>query len=229
MNGAETRAILSSSLRVGSPIAEALARDIAECSDDDLPEPAVDGTTDTDRQLGHALYARRASSVAYGASRPVVNDTSAEDAPFTQHDLRQSREAERSLLRDNHILPPKHQKKNTSIFGRLYRQIFSTKIPVHDDDANGAVPTETSPLLNGQNASPPSISSDHLEEQWEEAVTSGRIRTTWQREAKTLIQYSVPLILTFMLQYSINVTSIFAVGHIGKIELGAVSRKFSAT
>lgn len=58
---------------------------------------------------------------------------------------------------------------------------------------------------------------------WEEAVASGLIRTTWQREAKTLGQYSSPLVVTFVLQYSLTVASIFTVGHIGKIELGAAS------
>ncbi len=56
-------------------------------------------------------------------------------------------------------------------------------------------------------------------------MAAGQIRTTWQREAKTITEYSRVLIVTFLLQYSINVASIFAVGHIGKLELGAVSCK----
>ncbi len=59
-------------------------------------------------------------------------------------------------------------------------------------------------------------------------MAAGQIKTTWQREAKTLAVYSRSLIVTFLLQYSINVASIFAVGRIGKLELGAVSRKCSA-
>lgn len=54
-------------------------------------------------------------------------------------------------------------------------------------------------------------------------MASGKIKTTWQREAKTLWRYSSPLVVTFVLQYSLTVASIFAVGHIGPIELGAVS------
>lgn len=52
---------------------------------------------------------------------------------------------------------------------------------------------------------------------------AGRIKTTWQREAKVLSRYSAPLIVTFLLQYSLTVASIFTVGHLGTVELGAVS------
>lgn len=221
--GSEVRAALSSSFKSGSPVAEALARDIAECSDDDLGDPAIDTNADIPRRGSHSLSKRRASAVAYGVSRPIVSDRAGEDAPVTDLDRRQSRDAERSLLRDNHILPPKHKHHSDSFFARLYRSLFSTKLPIGHDENGNHPPTERSPLLNGLSRASSTTDSDDLEEQWEEAVTSGRIRTTWQRETKTLVQYSVPLIMTFMLQYSINVASIFAVGHIGKIELGAVS------
>ncbi|KAI5281245.1 hypothetical protein KEM52_003938, partial [Ascosphaera acerosa] len=52
---------------------------------------------------------------------------------------------------------------------------------------------------------------------------AGKIRTSYAREAKVLASYTAPLILTFLLEYSLTVASIFAVGHIGKVELGAVS------
>ena len=52
---------------------------------------------------------------------------------------------------------------------------------------------------------------------------SGQIQNNWKREAKVLVQYSAPLMLTFILQNSLTLTSVFTVGHIGKIELGAVS------
>lgn len=137
-------------------------------------------------------------------------------------------------MRDNHLLPPKHQRKSQSLAARLYRKLFSTKVPQDDEEShsngpNGgpSQPTEASPLLNGGQRSPSEDSEDSqdLDAQWTEAVRSGRIRTTWQRETKTIVSYSLPLIVTFGLQYSINVASIFAVGRIGKMELGAVSRK----
>ncbi|CAH2351733.1 putative uncharacterized transporter C323.07c [[Candida] railenensis] len=42
-------------------------------------------------------------------------------------------------------------------------------------------------------------------------------------EMKAVCKSSVPLIITFFLQYSLTVVSIFSVGHIGKTELAAVS------
>lgn len=89
----------------------------------------------------------------------------------------------------------------------------------------GAHAPDGTPAAGETVSSSSEVSDDELDEQWVQAVTEGRIRTTWQREAKTLTQYSAPLIATFFLQYSINVASIFAVGRIGKIELGAVSCK----
>ncbi|KAG6047435.1 hypothetical protein E4U39_000488 [Claviceps sp. Clav50 group G5] len=61
------------------------------------------------------------------------------------------------------------------------------------------------------------------EQPWEQPVPSRHVPASWQRETRTIISYSMPLIVTFFLQYSINVASVFAVGRIGKVELGAVS------
>lgn len=47
--------------------------------------------------------------------------------------------------------------------------------------------------------------------------------TLWKHEAKTIIQYTAPMTLTLLLQYSLTTSSIFVVGHLGKQELGAVS------
>jgi multidrug resistance protein, MATE family len=67
------------------------------------------------------------------------------------------------------------------------------------------------------------VTSENTAKRWHEAVASGTVQTKWQREAKVLARSSRWLILTFMLQYSLPVASIFSVGHIGKVELGAVS------
>jgi MATE family multidrug resistance protein len=142
---------------------------------------------------------------------------------MTPLERKRSRHAEASLLRDNHVLPPKHARQGEGLATRLYRRIFGTKVAEEGRDGGPTVvvqPSETSPPLGDTPAS-----EEDLEEQWEQAVASGRIKTTWQRETKTLVNYSGPLIVTFFLQYSINVASIFAVGRIGKIELGAVSRE----
>ena len=146
---------------------------------------------------------------------------------LTRIEKKQSRNEERSLLRDNHILPPKHPApKKQTVFGRLYKRLFSTKVPrpVDDEEVPQIVvePSETSPLLEASGSG-----TQHLREQWEAAVAAGQIKTTWQRESKTIAVYSRSLVVTFMLQYSINIASIFAVGHIGKEELGAISCKNS--
>ena len=52
---------------------------------------------------------------------------------------------------------------------------------------------------------------------------NGTVHTTWKHEAKVLAAYSRPLIITFVLQYSVPLVSVVTVGHLGKAELGAVS------
>lgn len=48
-------------------------------------------------------------------------------------------------------------------------------------------------------------------------------KTTLFTETRTLLKYSVPLIVTFLLQYSLTVASVFSVGRLGPTELAAVS------
>ncbi|KAF4585842.1 MATE efflux family protein [Ophiocordyceps camponoti-floridani] len=47
--------------------------------------------------------------------------------------------------------------------------------------------------------------------------------STRSHEARVLLSYSLPLIVTSLLQYSINLSGIFTVGRLGRAELGAVS------
>lgn len=233
-----------------SPLAERyLAEDIAACSDTEDVE-TLDETRDHEHEGVPHLSYRRPSGVAYGG-RPVLNPQAGDEAGLSilsPLERKQSRDAERSLLRDNHLLPPKHHHHRAeepqpgNAFSRLYRRVFSPAQPTKqrgDEESPDVVvqpPDERAPLLGARApdgtpgagetvSSSSSVSDEELDEQWVQAVTEGRIRTTWQREAKTLTQYSAPLIATFLLQYSINVASIFAVGRIGKIELGAVSCK----
>lgn len=221
----------SSSFRSGSPLAEqVLAQDIAECTDDDF-DPADD---QIDVEHNHHFMYRRPSGVAYGAARPAFNPSALDEPILTPLERKQSRDAERSLLRDNHVLPPKHAHKSQSLPARMYRKMFSTKVPVEEYEEE---PEEDAPLLSRDSdydygtrthrQLPDSAGDEDVDEQWEEAITTGRIRTTWQREAKTVLSYCGPLIVTFFLQYSINVAGIFAVGRIGTIELGAISCKSS--
>ncbi|KAK6829437.1 hypothetical protein PG989_001115 [Apiospora arundinis] len=69
---------------------------------------------------------------------------------------------------------------------------------------HGIEETETTPLLRTRSTASKPVSS-------------------WGREAKIMALWSAPLMLTQLLQRSITFASVFAVGRIGKVELGAVS------
>ncbi|QFZ28045.1 putative ethionine resistance-conferring protein [Clavispora lusitaniae] len=59
---------------------------------------------------------------------------------------------------------------------------------------------------------------------FEGAITSKRIHdTTATIELISLIKSSVPLVMTFLLQNSLSTVSVFTVGHLGAVELAAVS------
>jgi multidrug resistance protein, MATE family len=228
-------ATLASSFRSTASMAEqVLAKDLAECSDtgDCVEDEVVETYSDcSDENPGPTLY-RRPSGVAFGTARPILGPQLTEPV-LTPVEKKQSRDAERSLLRDNHVLPPKHpQVADESRPRKLYKRFFSTKVPRKPQDEETPhicvqPPGENTPLLG--DGSGASFSNhhhhEHLNEQWDAALAAGNIRTTWQREAKTITTYAAPLIVTFLLQYSISVTSIFAVGRIGKEELGSVSCK----
>lgn len=255
---------LAGSFQPSSHIAqEAIARDLAEegsdCTYDSGDEHnnhnnpfdhnddgALDDDDDFDFTDHDPIMYRRPSAVAYGTTRPALGPRPVGDdvQPLVQqltHDERvQSRNEELSLLRDNHLLPPKHPVPEGVREGwprRVYKALFSTKVPIKPEDEECNAPlsrvaSERSALLgNGGgygtlDGHEGPVAGADLAEQWEAAVSAGQIKTTWQREAKTIAVYSRSLVITFLLQYSINVASIFAVGHIGKIELGAISREY---
>lgn len=130
---------------------------------------------------------------------------------------------ERSLLRDNHLMLPKHPRQSSENTQKSsISKVFSREQSLQEPASRHA--SESSPLL-GDPAQPYGGQDDPsvVKQKWEEAVKDGKIQTTWQREAKTLTKYSLPLMATFLLQYSLTVASIFTVGHIGTPELGAVS------
>ncbi|KAH9887187.1 MATE efflux family protein [Xylariomycetidae sp. FL2044] len=223
---------LALSFTSGSPIAQdMIAQDLAVCSDDDEAEDGRHDGSDSDSasEAGPVLYTQP-SGVAYGARRPSIIGDPVVEPRLTRVEKKESRIAERSLLRDNHLLPPTHHDhsgKKPVLLSRFRRGLFSTKVPrVHEDEESVpkiiVEPSESSPLLSGTSG-PETPGSEQLDARWEAAVASGAIESTWQREAKTIGTYSRSLILTFLLQYSINIASIFSAGRIGKVELGAVS------
>jgi len=133
-------------------------------------------------------------------------------------------EEERSLLRDNALIPPKHPRideegRRKSSFGKTMSRFASREDGGANGEQNEVTPLLGDPTLPYGGQDDPST----IKQKWEEAVKDGKIQTTWRREAKVLSAYSLPLMATFLLQYSLTVASIFTVGHIGTPELGAVS------
>ena len=247
----------SSLFSSSAPLAESsVAKDLEEETDDDPENPMEEDVLSTDESdsdletlrqttsgpsLGRSMvasYRRPSFTVAGSRAKFTTRGQGPSQAP-TKNDRRAARREERSLLRDNNIIPPKHPRKkdDSQRIGRRASRLFpvsgilgddgKTKHPRDADDTGGGEstsPQETSPLLG--NPELPYGGQDNptnLDIKWEEAVLEGKIQTTWQREAKVLGRYSGPLVLTFLLQYSLTVASIFTVGHIGKVELGAVS------
>jgi MATE family multidrug resistance protein len=237
-----------------SPIA---AQAIAQDAEDEPDEPSDDGSSMSDastvRPIGaHSMSNayRRPSFFATGPRGAVLSgQVLGENVHLSKRERERMRDEERSLLRDNSLIPRKHPQSRASddnigaqlgkkfSIGSGLRKIRSSpqardeesgvpdiRVDDHDEVHNGEA-TETSALLGrdpqasyGGEDSPKTI-----DRRWEEAVTKGMIQTTWQREAKVLGKYSRSLIATFILQYSLTMASIFTVGHIGKVELGAVS------
>ena len=240
-----------------APLAEAsVAKDLEEEPDHDPENPMdqddiSDDESDSDLEdlrqattgtsLGHSMLGsyRKPSFTIAGSRATIAPGSRGLVGTPSKSDRRQARKEERSLLRDNNIIPPKHPRKGdeAQTIGRRASRLLSVpnilgegrkvKRPSEADETaavDSASPGEASPLL-GDPELPYGGQDNHanVDTKWEEAVQEGKIQTTWQREAKVLGRYSGPLVLTFLLQYSLTVASIFTVGHIGTVELGAVS------
>ncbi|KAF7553687.1 hypothetical protein G7Z17_g3421 [Cylindrodendrum hubeiense] len=118
-------------------------------------------------------------------------------------------------------LDHRNEKNDRSLAARIYQFFFrGSSDPTNENATSPQGPTETSPLLGSSN-SRPNVSGDSVEAQLGEIIDE--VGVTWQHEIKTLSGYAAPLIVTFFLQYMIDISSVIAVGRIGKLELGAVS------
>ena len=243
---------LGSSWRDLAPIAQAsLERDLEGEEEEEEQQGSEDSeeSSDEDEAAGgllsssapterrYSLYQsyRRNSFVGNRARMPVEFGSTARGRgsglgkTMSKVDREAMLEEERSLLRDNNLIPPKHARGPE---GDRTRRKSWYAIPIPRGDGKGSgqsrnvnaggANSEQAPLLANQpyggQADPRTIST-----RWEEAVKEGRIQTTWQREAKVLSGYAFPLMATFLLQYSLTVASVFVLGHIGATELGAVS------
>ncbi|KAK1776966.1 mate-domain-containing protein [Copromyces sp. CBS 386.78] len=224
----DTVSLLGTSYLSTAPIAqEILARDLAELEDDEQQERDEECRSDDEEDLEPPIdvgslpvgahLVSRPGGIAYGTLRPIIASEMQGSPIVCETDVVESRAAERSLLRDNHLLPPKHPRSpDDPLWKKIYRRLFSTKVPVSDKSF------EETPLLQDYPLPPSPTISEEID-QWERAVAQNMLKTTWQREAQTITKYSRSLIVTFLLHYSVTVTSVFTVGRIGRLELGAVS------
>ncbi|KAK5132307.1 hypothetical protein LTR08_009215 [Meristemomyces frigidus] len=238
---------------IASIAEECIARDIEatveneEAVEDVEVGSAPRGALQERAHLGsHSMAGNyRRPSYAAAGIRPFLGTQMPETLVPLDQDFEAAISEERSLLRDNHLIPPKHARRRGSaasqssgkgLVHRLSTSTFRRKRSAQlDEEATeedeGTEPSETTALLNGSapNGRDPNApyggegDAENIDKKWEEAVANGQIQTTWQRETKFLVKSSAPLVLTFLLQNSLTMTSIFTVGHIGKIELGAVS------
>lgn len=233
---------------------QSLARDC----EDDVDNQVADGqsqlegtlsrTTSHDRaglsQHSMASSYRQPGYMA-GAPRPFLGSQQPERTISSEQEREAAIKQERSLLRDNNLIPPKHSQRRASASsnnstGKALKRYASIsafsgsrrKSARLDEEEAGSgddriEPTEATSLIpdddDDDGDEEPEESAEDINRKWEEAILNGNIKTTWRREAKVLVQYSAPLMLTFLLQNSLTLTSVFTVGHIGKIELGAVS------
>lgn len=138
---------------------------------------------------------------------------------LTRPELEDIEDDERKLLKDNNMI---HSPSPfSSSYGAIQSQGPSSaasddRKPLLD---NSASPRGTS--IDGERTS--YLATGEVAAKWEDAVITGRIHTTWQRESKVLARYSLPLMITFCLQYSLTIASILSAGNLGKNELAAAS------
>ncbi|KAK1750466.1 putative transporter [Echria macrotheca] len=207
-------------LETSPAVREILQRDIGECSSDDEESGSTHDHSST-QEGGEVKLAFHPNGVAYGCGYSMVPMQGFDLPVPNPHEIEESVAAELELLRDNDIVPHSSRTRQESVVEHL-RNAFSGGSHDHLPTTR----TETSPLLGSDDdgteipsTPPPQV----VHELWEEAVLAGKLRTSWQREAKTLVSYSAPLIATFLLHYSVTIGSVLTVGRLGMLELAAVN------
>ncbi|KAJ5584840.1 uncharacterized protein N7459_004640 [Penicillium hispanicum] len=244
---AEHQSPFGRSFTSSSPIAtSAIARDLAHYSDDDDASSTTDATSESSTvRLATSHAGTNPHSLAGSYRRPnyftagshgTVVPVNLDYQPLTTSEREQAVEEERTLLSDNNLIVPDHAHPKSQGLQHKLSSIFTSPSPGQASSSKphgaaegsngrdaeyGAGATETTALLRTPGND--GMDSDEIDRKWEEAVTAGLINTTWRREAKVIGRYSLPLMVTFLLQYSLTVASIFTIGHLGKEELGAVS------
>lgn len=224
----ETLPLSGSFLETSPLVREILCNDINDCSSSDEEEGHA-SDNEPEQELGpeDAVLSFHPQGVAFGYGYSTVPLPGVDRPVPNPREIEESFREEVNLLRDNDILPPKDSHtRHGSIVDRVYQR-FNIAEQGGQHHFDGA--TETDPLLetrsiDGRGTPPPA----KVHELWDEAVASQKLRTTWQREVKTLVRYSAPLIATFLLHYSVTIGSVLTVGRLGMLELGAVNCTYKA-
>jgi MATE family multidrug resistance protein len=183
---------------------------------------------------------RRPSFFTTGPRGTVIPHEQHQEA-LSEQEREQAIEEERSFLRDNNVIPPDNRRGKSPGLSKKISGLLSKSLRGTTSNGSEAMDSDVADeesAISPDNERPdyatditerttllgiPTPSDEEIDQKWEEAVAAGLIQTTWRREARVLSGYSFPLMLAFLLQYSLTVASIFTVGHLGKVELGAVS------
>lgn len=221
------------------PLAQAsIARDLNEVSDDssfastasfhssdsEWSAPLVRPSTAPPSTNSRFVYRRESFATAGPRGTFLTRVISPHDR-LSKDDKERALKEERKLLQDNNIISQQTTQGSQRLPNPDRKQSLLSPNAALDGNRKGLTDEEsaTSPIAPVSEAT--ALLLDHadsyggldgpsdLSQKWEEAVAAGKIQTTWKREAKTISSYSAPLMLTFLLQYSLTMASIFAVGH----------------
>ncbi|KAL1992390.1 hypothetical protein VTN49DRAFT_4422 [Thermomyces lanuginosus] len=215
----QSRRLSTSSASDSSIAQNVIAKDISRRESDRLDGP--DNESDSLRQKSSNLLGTTPNSLAGSYNRP-----SAFIAGFQETIVQHAVEQDRHLPREDEDQVPEEREPfahDNIIASREWTERSrSGESQPHQitEQMSSRSPTETTALLADQ---APRGDGAEADRKWEDAVTPGQIQTNWRRETKIIGKYTLPLIVTFVLQYSLTVASIFAVGHLGTVELAAVS------
>lgn len=213
---------------------ESIAKDVEEEIDDEPEIPSDSDESDSDSSIARPgastggskevsamslVTSYRRPSFTATSSRPAALATSPGSSRTpTKSERHEARREERSLLRDNNLLLPKHPRGGAPTSTQSKDRRGSQQEALNNDVSENTHLLGDPQLPYGGQDAP-----ENIDQKWDEAVMAGKIQTTWQRESKVLLRYASPLVLSCVLQYSLTAASIFSVGHLGKVELGAVS------
>lgn len=225
-----------SSMGSHRPLAQAsIARDLDEASDDSsLASTVSHASSDLERDLAlarpstgssstnqHLIY-RRPSFATAGPRGTFLTRVWSQQDKIPKAERENALKEERNLLRDNNILPPKATSPAPSKDGEdslLFPSARHIEGPKSMTDEESAIrfvlpASETTTLLSNHSRAYGGADEDpNIARNWEEAVAAGMIQTNWKREAKTISGYAAPLMVTFLLQYSLTMASVFVLGH----------------